>query len=156
MAHEIVFFINIVVVPDCLKFYQNSYARSPAISQPYKKSLSQPFFILPSTHCFPVWRDSAGKVFLTLLHITDSGNWAHDPWIVICTWGDGWVLCCLVTPVPSKNIQCRVWSYFLNVQITTPDIRPNVKSAVNLVIEDGHLIFLFPLCGYMYGLTCSL
>ena len=48
------------------------------------------------------------------------------------------VLCCLTTPLPSKDIQCHVWPYyFLCLQSPDQEIRPHVTLAVCLVIADG-------------------
>ena len=60
-------------------------------------------------------------------------------------------LCCLVTPCLSMSIQCHVWPYsFLCLQITRSDIRWHIKNAVNLVIADGHFIFIRSLSGYLW------
>ena len=49
------------------------------------------------------------------------------------------ILCCLFTPGLSKYILYHVSPYsFLYFQITTADIRSQVKWAVNLVITYGH------------------
>ena len=42
-----------------------------------------------------------------------------------------WVLCCLMTPGLNKN-------FFLCLQITTAEIRPQAKYSINLVIVDDH------------------
>ena len=50
-------------------------------------------------------------------------------------------LCCLMTPGLSKDIRCHVHCMamiFQNLQITRPDIRPNIKWAVSLLITYGH------------------
>ena len=49
-----------------------------------------------------------------------------------------WVLCCLMTPGLSKNIQHHAWPFSaLCLQITISDIRSQVKRAVSLVIANG-------------------
>ena len=45
---------------------------------------------------------------------------------------------CSMIPGSSKDIQCHVWPYFLNLQITRLDIRPHIKLTVSLVIAYGH------------------
>ena len=57
-------------------------------------------------------------------------------------------LCCLMTPGLSKDLQCHVRPYsLLCLQITSADVRPQVKWASNLVIANG--LFNLPL-GYVW------
>ena len=51
----------------------------------------------------------------------------------------GFGLCCLMTPGLRKDIRCHEWPYtFLNLQITSPNIRPHIKWILSLVIAYGH------------------
>ena len=59
----------------------------------------------------------------------------------------GLVWCCLMAPDLSKDICCRVWPTFSELQITRSDIRPHIKWAVSLVIAYGQ--FNFPY-GFMW------
>ena len=57
-------------------------------------------------------------------------------------------LCCLMTPGLRKDIWCHVWPYYyLYLQITKSDMRPQVKWAVSLVIahDDVNLSLEFKL-----------
>ena len=57
-----------------------------------------------------------------------------------------------MTPGISMDVQHYVWPCsFLCLQITTADTRPQVKLVVNLVIADGHLIFLRGFVGVCMG-----
>ena len=40
--------------------------------------------------------------------------------------------------------------FFICLQITKADIKPQAKWAVNLVIADGHIIYLRSLCKYVW------
>ena len=67
--------------------------------------------------------------------------------------GGAWVsvLRCLMTPGLRKDVQCHVWPYsFPSLQITTADIRPNIKWTVNQVTADGHFNLFGSLCGYVW------
>ena len=56
-----------------------------------------------------------------------------------------------MTPGPSKDIWCHVKTMLsLCLQITTADIRSQVKWAVSLAITDGYLIFQREVCGYVW------
>ena len=57
-------------------------------------------------------------------------------------------------PGLGEDIRCHVYS-FLRLQITRAVIRPQVKLAVNLVIEDGHFNLPQGLCGYVWVNTLT-
>ena len=63
-------------------------------------------------------------------------------------------LCCVMTPGLTKDIiRCHESPSFFYLQITSADIRPQVKWVVNQVIAHGHFKFSSGVCVCKYGVT---
>ena len=83
-------------------------------------------------------------------------NWIEPHWL--CEYEAGLVLCCLMTPGLSKDIGCRVWSYFS--KLANHQIRHQATHKVSC--QPGDCIWSFQYSFgvwvniHVYGLTYSL
>ena len=82
----------------------------------------------------PLWRFVCVATVTVVPSVLESNQFT-------IAWSLSLSLSCLVTPGPSKDIQCHVWPYHilsLGLQITKSDTGPQIYSATSMVISDGY------------------